>query len=353
VLFGGEAPRGDRYPTFSVTWPPADTEFARALLRGSERDIAIRAFQFRCAHPRRKIEERSMPFLYETSTSRRRFLHSALAGGLAMAVRQPAASAEADVRWALLADTHIPADREMRARGFHIHENLRRTLAQVAAANPAGLLIDGDLARTKGEPEDYEALRAALEPLSPKIPVAMALGNHDDRANFLKTFARNPGEAGQVDKKHVLALSTGPVRFVLLDSLMYVNETPGLLGKAQRDWLDGWLRASGSTPVVLFVHHTLTDADGALLDSDRFLNIIKPHRNVKAVFYGHSHRYHYSELEGIHLVNLPAVGYHFEAEEPVGWVDARFRKDGADLTLHAIAGNTAEDGKGKSLRWRA
>jgi 3',5'-cyclic AMP phosphodiesterase CpdA len=292
-----------------------------------------------------------MPLLYQTSTSRRRFLRSALAGGLAIAARQTGAAGP-EVRWALLSDTHIPADREMRARGFHIHENLRRTLAQVGDADPAGLLIDGDLARTTGEPEDYEALRQALKPVSRKIPVAMALGNHDDRANFLKAFERNPGEAGHVDKKHVLVLSAGPVRLVLLDSLMYVNQTPGLLGKAQRDWLDGWLRSADNTPVILFVHHTLTDGDGALLDSDRFLNLIKPHRNVKAVFYGHSHRYHYSEFAGIHLVNLPAVGYHFEAEEPVGWVDARFRADGADLTLHAIGGNTAQDGRSKSLRWR-
>ena len=293
-----------------------------------------------------------MPFLFETST-RRRFLRSALAGGLAIAARHPSASAETNGRWALLSDTHIPADQEMRARGFHMHGNLRRTLAQVADTGPAGALITGDLAFNRGEPEDYQALREILTPVSQNMPVAMALGNHDHRANFLQAFAQNPGESAKVANKHVLVISSGPVRLVLLDSLMMVNQVAGLLGKAQRDWLDSWLRAAGETPVLLFVHHTLTDGDGALLDSDRFLNLIKPHRNVKAVFYGHSHAYAYSEFEGIHLVNLPAVGYHFNAAEPVGWVDARFAKDGADLTLRAIAGNTTQDGKSKSLRWRA
>jgi len=29
----------------------------------------------------------------------------------------------------------------------------------------------------------------------------------------------------------------------------------------------------------------------------------------------------------------------------VGWVDARFRRDGVGLTLHAIGGNRAQDGQ--------
>jgi hypothetical protein len=45
-LFGGEAPRGDRYPTFSVTWPPAPFEFARAVLAASEDRVRIQAYSF-------------------------------------------------------------------------------------------------------------------------------------------------------------------------------------------------------------------------------------------------------------------------------------------------------------------
>jgi hypothetical protein len=49
ALFGGEAPRGDRYPTFSVTWPPTDAEFARAVLSAGENEIRLRLYSFDAA----------------------------------------------------------------------------------------------------------------------------------------------------------------------------------------------------------------------------------------------------------------------------------------------------------------
>lgn len=45
-LFGGEAPRGDRYPTFAVTWPPTATEFARAVLEAGEDRLRLVVYHF-------------------------------------------------------------------------------------------------------------------------------------------------------------------------------------------------------------------------------------------------------------------------------------------------------------------
>jgi 3',5'-cyclic AMP phosphodiesterase CpdA len=184
-------------------------------------------------------------------------------------------------------------------------------------------------------------------------PVQQAAGNHDDRDNFLKVFTRNPGEAAGVPKKHILILKTAGVRLILLDSLLFVNKTPGLLGVAQRTWLNTYLQNGDTSPVLLFLHHTLMDGDGALLDADRFLKLVQPFKQVKAVFYGHSHRHSFDQADGIHLINLPATGYNFGDPQPVGWVDAKFSRDGTDLTLHAFAGQTADDGKTTSLAWRA
>ncbi len=104
---------------------------------------------------------------------------------------------------------------------------------------------------------------------------------------------------------------------------------------------------------MLFVHHTLGDGDGELLDVQRLFELVRPQRKVKAIFYGHSHKYAFSQEEGIHLINIPAVGYNFSDEEPVGWVDAFFTPQGADLKLNAFGGNRAGDGKTKSLTWRS
>ena len=71
------------------------------------------------------------------------------------------------------------------------------------------------------------------------------------------------------------------------------------------------------------------------------------------MFYGHSHRHGFDRARGIHLINLPATGYNFGDPQPVGWMDAKLSGEGIDLTLHAFAGHTADDGKTTSLGWRA
>lgn len=46
LLFGGEAPRGDRYPFFAVTWLPAKNEFGRAVLSASPEALRLRLYSF-------------------------------------------------------------------------------------------------------------------------------------------------------------------------------------------------------------------------------------------------------------------------------------------------------------------
>ena len=101
------------------------------------------------------------------------------------------------------------------------------------------------------------------------------------------------------------------------------------------------------------MRRTLDDRDSPRLDVERMFRIVRPHKMVKAVFYGHSHAYRFEEQDGIHLVNIPAVGYNFVDREPVGWVEAVFTPEGGSFTLHAIVGNTSAGGKTTTLRWRA
>ena len=254
--------------------------------------------------------------------------------------------------WALLSDTHVPEHPADEFRGFKPYENLRTVVPAVLEASPAGAVIDGDLARLRGLPGDYRNLAALLEPLANRLPVAMALGNHDDRKNFLAAFTRPAGERQPIEGKFVTLIDAGPVRFLLLDSLIRTNYTPGLLGKKQRDWLEAFLQSAGAKPILVFLHHTLDDRDISLLDVLWMFCILKPHRAVKAVVYGHSHAYKFDTEDGLHLVNIPAVGYNFDDAEPVGWVEAELSPEGADFRLHAIGGNTSADGKITSLEWR-
>lgn len=287
-----------------------------------------------------------MPFATLPNPTRRTF-GLALAGALSVQAAGP------ETRWALLSDTHIPADPMNEYRGFKPVENLKQVVPQVAAWKPEGVLVCGDLARLEGLAGDYSALKTLMSPVMTGAPCALALGNHDNRENFLAGFGAQQTGAQPVKGKHAVSIDAGPVRIVALDSLVMPNYTPGYLGKAQRQWLADYIDQVDARPIVICVHHTLDDSDGALLDAPRLFDIVKTRRKVKAILFGHSHEYDFETWEGVHLINLPAVGYNFRDSEPVGWVEGVFRADGAAFTLRAIGGNRGGDGKTTEVKWRS
>ena len=297
-----------------------------------------------------------MPVVLHRPRDRRAFLEIAGlsgAGLLASAFRHhtPASPPGGDLHLALLSDTHVPGDRVNGHRGMNPWENLRVAAAQVVAVRPAAVAICGDAARLEGREDDYRELRALLEPVAAVAPVYVALGNHDHRGRFLQVFAGSPGVRAPVDGKHVSVIEHEAVRVLVLDSLLYVNQVAGLLGKAQRAWLQAYLPTVADRPAVVLVHHPPSDEDGDLLDGDRLLTILRANPHVKAIVHGHAHVWRLGRRDRLHVVSLPALGYSFDETEPVGWVEARFRPDGVSLTLRAVAGNRAEDGRTTHLDW--
>lgn len=252
---------------------------------------------------------------------------------------------------ALLSDTHIPADRTNSYRNFQPWQNLERTVPEILAAAPEGIVICGDAARLEGKTEDYKELQSLLEPLRRSMALHIGLGNHDDRANFLNVFNNLTANRAPVQSRYVTILEHAAVRLVVLDSLLYPNKTPGYIGREQRNWLDSFLAASHDRPVALFVHHTLGDGDGDLLDTDRLISIVRRHRHVKAIFYGHSHEWKIARGDGVALINIPALGYNFKDSEPVGWLEARFQSNGVNLELHPLAGTTQWQKQTRFVPW--
>lgn len=295
-----------------------------------------------------------MPAHFYQPISRKTFFKqsAALMGALSLgsSLYAHASSPQKTLHYALISDTHVSEDKNNEYRKFFPYQNLQKVVKQLDQHAFDGMIINGDVARLEGKLGDYQNVKGLLKGQAAKAPIHMGMGNHDDREPFYQTFT--DAQQGKVEDKHVSVIESDVVRIIILDSLLYVNKVAGLLGQTQREWLADFLSTSDTKPTVLFVHHTLEDGDTDLLDAQRMFDILASHQQVKAVFYGHSHRFHMEERQNLHLVNLPAVGYNFTDDQPIGWVDAVFDEKGVKLTLHAIGGNMDKNGQLTELKWR-
>lgn len=302
-----------------------------------------------------------MPF-HLPPISRRRFLLGSAAAGVGMLL--PAAwAAEKGTdpdRWALLSDPHIAADPGQMGRGINMADHLRRVAAEITALDrrPGGLLVNGDCAITAGTPGDYETFAALLKPLSAAgIPLHLTLGNHDHRENLRLGVQAGVGGKGLVEGKHVSLAESPKANWFFLDTLDVTNMTPGVLGDQQRQWLTAALDARKDRPAIVVCHHNpqfdVTGKGSGLVDTAELFAVLAPRKQVKAVVFGHTHHWDLQQRDGIHLINLPPVGYIFRAGDPAGWVDVRLAEQGATLELRSLDPAHPAHGKRTQLNWRA
>ncbi|OJW25853.1 MAG: hypothetical protein BGO49_22410 [Planctomycetales bacterium 71-10] len=296
-------------------------------------------------------------------TSRRSFLHGLAVGGASLALPRLRASAlDGPAPYvALLADTHIDADpaKVVHADKVNMSDHLRAVVDDILAqpTPPAAVAVVGDLALKNGKPGDYAQFLKLVAPLRDRgLPVHLTLGNHDDRGPLREALKAEADDA--VEGRFVTAVDAAGVRLVLLDSLDKVDQVDGVLGEVQRGWLAKALDARPEVATVVLVHHhpspTAEPAKGALQDTAALLEILRPRKQVKALVFGHTHTWRREERDGLHLVNLPAVGYHFEKPQPLGWCRLEPARDdtGATLALRCVAGDRSKDGERVELSWR-
>ncbi len=291
-----------------------------------------------------------------------------LAGGLAAAAgclwpwRLLGAQAERDPnRWVLLADTHICAERDRTHRGIRPAVTLGQARREILALEPApaGAILAGDCVYIEGRPGDYEVLVEETAPLREAgLPLYFVLGNHDHRGNFYAAFAeRKPAGDGPVAEKHVGLIETPAANWFLLDSLKKTNYTPGELGDRQLEWLGAQLDARPDKPALLVAHHNLNPPEqpqaSGLLDTPAFWKLAVSHKQVKAYFFGHTHRWSAEQQDGIWLVNVPAVAWLFDQSQPRGWLDVRLHTGGASVVVHALDRRHPKHGERVELKWRA
>lgn len=293
--------------------------------------------------------------------SRRQFLCRTVAGGAALALSPSllAAAKPTDPdSWALLSDTHLAADRKLVMKGGNMTDHFMNVSGELLALSkmPAGVFITGDCAYTSGQVVDYALLAELLEPIrAAQMPVHLALGNHDNRDRFWEALQAEKAAPRPLANRQVALLRTPRANWYVLDSLETTLSTPGLLGREQLDWLAGALDANPSQPALVLIHHNPgLSGNFGLKDTTALFEVIRPRKQVKAYIYGHTHAWNVGQDEsGIHLINLPPVGYVFTEGLPAGWVHATLERKGIRLELRCVDHAHKSHGQIVKLRWRA
>jgi hypothetical protein len=297
--------------------------------------------------------------IYLPPISRRGFFRRTLlaAAGLALGPNLFAAEKPRDdYFWALFSDPHIAADRALLHNNVNMADHLERVVREVAdlPARPAGIFVNGDCAFNSGEKADYATFARLLKPLR-ETPLHLTLGNHDNREHFWGALEAEQAAKRPVADKQTLMVTAPKVNWFVLDSLDKTLSTPGVLGKPQLDWLARTLDANADKPALVMLHHNpgLTDGVPGLKDTAALLEVMRPRKQVKAYFFGHTHAWSITQDEsGIHFINLPPTSYLFKEGKPSGWVRATIAEEGMKLELRCLDTTHKQHGEVNDLNWR-
>jgi Icc protein len=299
--------------------------------------------------------------IYLPPISRRRFVRRTLlaAAALALGPNLFAAQKRRDDNFvALFSDPHIAADVTTIHSKVNMADHFKSVVQEVMAlpVRPAAVIINGDCAYNSGEKDDYGAITKLLKPLRADLmPVHLTLGNHDNREHFWNAIKSEKVAKQPVADKQTLMLATPQVNWFVLDSLEQTLSTPGLLGQPQLDWLAATLDANVDKPALVMVHHNpgFTDMAPGLKDFQALLDVIRPRKQVKAYFFGHTHSWSVTRDDsGLHFINLPPIGYVFQEGKPSGWVRTTLAGDGMKLELRCVDTKHAQHGEVHDLKWR-
>ncbi len=193
---------------------------------------------------------------------------------------------------------------------------------------PDALLATGDLTEG-GSVASYRTLKDICDRLP--FPVLMAMGNHDNRANFRAVFGAGPGAGPYVQ----YATDLGPLRILVIDTLSDGHHG-GSFDAERGDWLAAALAAS-SKPTIIVAHHPPIETGNGWMTEDldapwvqRLAAIVMRHPQIIRLVTGHLHRGIVTSWGGTTLAvcpsSAPQVAIDFRALDPD-------RPDGRDMIV--------------------
>jgi Icc protein len=185
-------------------------------------------------------------------------------------------------------------------------DSVLRTLGEMVP-RPDLLLATGDLADAGDDKQSYDRLKLSLSGLA--IPAYFALGNHDGRDAFRRTFPNIPMPDGFLQ----YAIEEHDLRILVLDTL-----EEGRHGGAFCETRAGWLRArlaeAPERPTLIVLHHPPIDSGLSWMTENpeaewvkRLETIVASHDNIVGLIAGHLHRPVVTQWAGTTLAICPST----------------------------------------------
>jgi len=213
------------------------------------------------------------------------------------------------VRLVQVTDSHIFADPDGCLLGLNTRESFEAVCARVGREEwrPDALLATGDLSQD-ASPESYKYL--ADELLEMAIPSFWVAGNHDN-PDAMEMYLSNSKVSAA---KH---LFIGRWQIILLDSSV-VGKVHGELAQSELDFLEKTLSRYQDKHSLVVLHHQPVEIGSQWLDNiglknhQAFTKIIKKHRNVKGVLWGHIHQEFQKTIDGVNWIASPSSCVQFK-----------------------------------------
>lgn len=213
---------------------------------------------------------------------------------------------------AQITDTHITRPDPDTPRSLERVKALETFVAHVQgmAEKPDLVLHTGDVTHG-GTPEDYDTVRAALEPIG--VPVHFSLGNRDDGSNLVEGLAALGGMA-LVDDFLIYGIEGHPVRLIAMDT-RHRKSNIGTTCSVRLCILEELLDERPDTPTALFMHHPPFEVptskypfqfDDQVL-ADAFLNLVAGKKQIVHLFCGHMHRHFGVDLKTCRASVAPSL----------------------------------------------
>ena len=226
-----------------------------------------------------------------------------------------------------ITDTHLVAPGEL-LHGLNPAERFTRCVDDILQNHRDAecCVITGDLA-DRGEDSAYKFMAEQVSRLD--MPCHLIIGNHDHREIYRCCFPQaNVDDHGFVQ----YTVSTPAGVFIIIDTVEY-ETSGGIYCEQRQQWLRATLAEHQHEPVYLFMHHPPFDLNFPCIDNiglaeqRAFADILRPHSNIRHLFFGHAHRpisgnwlgISFSSLRGTnHQVdlNFNSENIHYNSEPP-------------------------------------